>query len=106
RRRHQKDDPARRRRRRQEPDDARPAPAQGSARGPRRPRPDHPRLREEMTALATSLDGQWFVVRDGRDVRLFGTAGDVARPAGEVARFTLPADDAQLAFVGPPATLV
>src|SRR5262249_59634 len=93
---------ARRRRSRQERVHAGPSGPRATARGARGPRPDHPRLREEMTrSIATSLDGQWFVIRSGRQVRLHAAAG------GEpVALLLLDSDEAQLAFVGPPATLV
>jgi len=51
--------------------------------------------------LATSLDGQWAIVRRGRDVTLLAKA---AAPA--LGRITLEDDDVDLAFVGPPSVLV
>lgn len=51
--------------------------------------------------LATSLDGQWAIVRRGRDVTLLAKA---AAPA--LGRITLEEDDVDLAFVGPPSVLV
>ena len=50
--------------------------------------------------LATSLDGQWAIVRRGRDVMLLANA---AAPA--IGRITLEDDDVDLAFVGPPTVL-
>ena len=50
--------------------------------------------------IATSLDGQWAAVRRGREVTVFASgAGD---PVG---RLELETDDADIAFVGPPAML-
>lgn len=51
--------------------------------------------------LATSLDGQWAIVRRGRDVTLLAKAA-----APVVGRMTLEDDDVDLAFVGPPTVLV
>lgn len=50
--------------------------------------------------LATSLDGQWAIVRRGRDVMLLANA---AGPA--IGRIELADDDVELAFVGPPTVL-
>jgi len=52
------------------------------------------------TAIATSPDGQWVVVRQGAVVRLFTLAGEAAGVA------TLASSDADLAIVGPPTTVV
>ncbi|HEY1554471.1 MAG TPA: hypothetical protein VGF94_06520 [Kofleriaceae bacterium] len=52
-------------------------------------------------ALATSPDGQWAALRDGRELVLFAAG---APP--EVARTELASDDVDLALVGPPAALV
>ena len=54
-----------------------------------------------MTAsLATSHDGQWTVVRDGRELALLAATGE---PIG---RATLDGDDADVALVGPPDAVV
>ena len=50
--------------------------------------------------IATSLDGQWAAVRRGREVTLF--ASGAGAPVG---RLELPSDEADIAFVGPPAML-
>ena len=54
--------------------------------------PSAPASLQRSRELATSLDGKWLVVRDGRQVRW---------PGGEITV----ADNAVLAFAGPPATL-
>jgi hypothetical protein len=50
--------------------------------------------------IATSLDGQWAAVRRGREVTLF--ASGAGAPVG---RIELESDEADIAFVGPPAML-
>ncbi len=50
--------------------------------------------------LATSLDGQWAIVRRGRGVEVFEHA-----KAPSVGRIELDEDDVDLAFVGPPTVL-
>lgn len=54
-----------------------------------------------IRALATSLDGQWATVRNGRAVSLLAAG---VSPA--VARIELDGDDVDIALVGPPTALV
>lgn len=51
--------------------------------------------------LTTSLDGQWAIVRRGREVTLLAKAA-----APVLGRITLDDDDVDIAFAGPPTVLV
>lgn len=52
------------------------------------------------TAIATSPDGQWIAVRQGRELRLYTLAGDESGAA------TLATAEADVAIVGPPITAI
>jgi hypothetical protein len=51
--------------------------------------------------VVVSSDGQWIAVRRGREIRLYLSDDNIAAGAA-----TLDSDDVDLAFVGPPITLI